>query len=201
MRWLERGLMVTALASLGYCVGLVGQALVYQAYESAELDQILGMGPGGGGRSTGRALPVAAGSVLGRIEIPSLGVSTIVKEGVDARTLRLAVGHIAGTAMPGDRGNLGLAGHRDTFFRALRNVKRDELIRLVTYTGTFTYRVDRTFVVQPEDVWVLDATAESTLTLVTCFPFSYIGSAPQRFVVRANRIDDSAPVTRDVVNR
>jgi len=187
-RWLERGLLVVALAAIGYCVGVMGGAALYQARESRQLDEILR-----GASSTtpaGAHVPAAAANrrVLGRIEIPSLGVSTMVRDGEDARTLQLAVGHIAGTALPGHDGNVGLAGHRDTFFRRLADIRPGDLIRLVTTQHTFVYRVEKTQVVEPGDVWVLDPTPEQALTLVTCFPFSYIGSAPQRFIVRASRV-------------
>lgn len=109
----------------------------------------------------------------------------MIRAGTDARTLRLAVGYIPGTALPGDTGNIGLAAHRDTFFRKLRNVNPDDEIRIVTKDGVFHYYVQRTSVVMPEDVWVLNPTNYPALTLVTCYPFNYIGSAPQRFIVRA----------------
>jgi sortase A len=126
--------------------------------------------------------------MVGRIEIPRLGVSAIIKAGTDARTLQLAVGHIPGTALPGEAGNIGLAAHRDTFFRRLRDIESDDEIRLTTPQGSYTYRVARTDIVEPRDVWVLDPTEYPALTLVTCYPFSYVGSAPQRFIVRAQRI-------------
>lgn len=181
LRWLERLLLVIGLASLGYYGYVSAEALMYQAYENRELDAILASGPA----PPTRRMPPAAGSSIGRIDIPRLGVSAIIRAGSAARTLRLAVGHIAGTALPGDEGNVGLASHRDTFFRRLRDILADDEIRRVTRDGTFTYRVERTNVVRPQDTWVLNATAEPALTLVTCYPFTYIGSAPQRFVVRA----------------
>jgi sortase A len=95
------------------------------------------------------------------------------------------VGHIPGTALPGDSGNVGLAAHRDTFFRRLRDIRPDDEIVLTTPDGTFRYTVEGTKVVEPGDVWVLDPTEEPALTLVTCYPFTYVGSAPQRFIVRA----------------
>jgi sortase A len=137
---------------------------------------------------------------MGRIDIPRLGVSAIVRAGSDTRTLRLAVGHIPGTALPGDAGNVGLAGHRDTFFRQLRNIKTDDLIRIATPDGEYAYRVERTTIVNPQDVWVLDPTDHGVLTLVTCYPFSYVGSAPQRFVVRA-RLEPPSTVTAAVAPR
>ena len=109
----------------------------------------------------------------------------MIRAGVDARTLRLAVGHIPGTALPGDGGNIGLAGHRDTFFRKLGEIRTFDVIRVVTPTGTFSYEVERTRIVKPEDTWVLEDTSVPSVTLVTCYPFTYIGSAPDRFIVRA----------------
>jgi sortase A len=183
----ERLLLLVAVLSLGYYGYVSGEAYLYQAYENRELDAILAAAPA---RSSDPAPRVRsappAGSAIGRIEIPRLGVSAIVRTGVDARTLKLAVGHIPGTSLPGDHGNAGLAAHRDTFFRRLRDIEPDDEIRIVTPSGTSVYRVDRTDIVRPEDVWVLDATPTPALTLVTCYPFSYVGAAPERFVVRAS---------------
>jgi sortase A len=190
---IERLLLFVALAAFSYVVGSMGGAALYQDYESRQLDEVLrGTAPAAETRSQ----PVAR-RVLGRLEIPTLGVSTIVREGEDARTLQLAIGHIAGTALPGTAGNMGLAGHRDTFFRKLREIDPGDVIRMVAVEGTFTYVVESTQVVDPGDLWVLDPTPEPSLTLVTCYPFTYIGEAPQRFIVRArlaarSRTPDSA---------
>jgi sortase A len=190
-KWLERLLLLVAVLSLGYYSYVSAEAYLYQAYETRELDAILKSAPPpppAAPTQVARRPALPAGSTIGRIEIPRLGVSAIVRAGTDARTLRLAVGHIPGTAYPGDSGNVGLAGHRDTFFRKLRDVRPDDIIRIATVEGTYSYRVDRTTVVNPDAVWVLDPTDSEMLTLVTCYPFTYIGSAPQRFVVRA-RLD------------
>lgn len=128
------------------------------------------------------------GRLLGRIEIPRLGIAAVVADGADAKTLRHAVGHIRSTAFPGTPGNCGLAGHRDTFFRGLGRVRTDDLIRIATPTGTYTYEVEWTLVVAPHRVDVLDSTDARSLTLVTCYPFSYIGHAPKRFIVRARQV-------------
>jgi len=195
-RSLERLLIVIGLASLGYFAYVSAESRLYQELENRELDAILASAPGLHGaesaptssdREGPRRRP-AAGSAIGRIEIPRLGISVVIRAGSDARTLRLAVGHIPGTALPGDMGNIGLAGHRDTFFRRLRDIRADDEIRIVTPEGTFAFRVEGTSVVMPKDTWVLDASAAPTLTLVTCFPFTYIGSAPQRFIVRATEV-------------
>ena len=186
----ERVLLLVALAALGYVVGSVGGAALYQDYESRQLDEVLrgARSPSPGDRA---ARSRAACSAAWRF--PTLGVSTIVREGEDARTLQLAVGHIAGTALPGSSGNMGLAGHRDTFFRRLREIDVGDVIRLVAVEGTFTYVVESTQIVDPGDLWVLDPTPEPSLTLVTCYPFTYIGTAPERFIVRARLATPRAP--------
>ena len=113
----------------------------------------------------------------------------MVKEGVDDRTLDLAVGHIPSTAMPGERGNVGLAAHRDNLFRNLKDVRRDDEITLTTLDNTYNYRVASFTVVTPEKVSVLaPSSGENTLTLVTCYPFYFVGHAPKRFVVRAVQV-------------
>jgi sortase A len=187
-RWLERILLAVAMVSLGYYGYATIESYLYQAVENRELDNILRSAPApvlDSASTVRRRPPVARGGVIGRIEIPRLGVSSVMRAGTDARTLRLSVGHIPGTAYPGEPGNVGLAGHRDTFFRRLRDIRSDDVIRLVTPQGTFTYRVERTNIVNPHDVWVLEPTRQPALTLVTCYPFTYVGSAPQRFIVRA----------------
>jgi len=194
LRVLERLLLVVGIVALGYYVYVSAETMLYQAFENRELDRILNTAapsatPGDVPLATPRPRPrPARGSAIGRLEIPRLGVSAIIRTGSDARTLQLAVGHIPGTAFPGENGNVGLAAHRDTFFRRLRDIRNDDEIRVTTSDGVFDYRVERTSVVQPKDVWVLNRTEHPALTLVTCYPFTYIGNAPQRFIVRANRL-------------
>jgi sortase A len=130
---------------------------------------------------------VALGSALGRIEISRIGLAVIIAEGTDEKTLQRAVGHITGTSLPGEQGNVALAGHRDTFFRELRNIRQDDEVTLTTPGGSFSYRVDSIKVVAPENTAVLNDSGESILTLVTCYPFYFVGPAPKRFVVRAHR--------------
>jgi sortase A len=112
----------------------------------------------------------------------------MVVEGTDEGDLKRAVGHIRGTALTWDTGNVGLAGHRDTFFRPLRSIQRDDRITITTLRGAYRYRVLSTSIVGPDDTQVLYATGHDSLTLVTCFPFEYVGPAPNRFVVRAERV-------------
>jgi sortase A len=126
--------------------------------------------------------------LLGRLEIPRLHVKVMVREGADESTLRRAVGHIPGTALPGNIGNVALAGHRDTFFRELRNIRKEDTIDLKTQDATYSYLVQSTKIVGPRDVGVLATSGGETLTLVTCYPFYYVGSAPKRFIVRATQV-------------
>ena len=194
LRLLERLLLVVGIVALGYYVYVSAETLLYQAFENRELDRILNTAapaPAHGDVPLATPRPrsrPANGTAIGRLEIPRLGVSAIIRTGSDARTLQLAIGHIPGTAFPGENGNVGLAAHRDTFFRRLRDIRNDDEIRVTTSDGVFDYRVERTSVVQPNDVWVLNRTEYPALTLVTCYPFTYIGNAPQRFIVRANRL-------------
>lgn len=136
-------------------------------------------------------LPLNDGELVGRIAIPRVGVSAIVLEGVGKRELRRGAGRIPATAHPGeDKGNVGIAAHRDSFFRGLKDIREDDEIELTTLDGTFRYRVEWTKIVKPTDVSVLAPTEEPALTLVTCYPFYYVGSAPRRFIVRATRVPE-----------
>jgi sortase A len=207
LRWSERLLIVFGIVCFAYLLYAYVETRLYQTFEDRELDEILksGTATGPSGNAGENAPPettahrsIPAGGMVGRIEIPRLGVSAVIRAGSDPRTLRLAVGYIPGTALPGDPGNLGLAGHRDTFFRKLRDINPNDEIRVVTQDGTFHYYVERTTIVMPEDVWVLNPTASPTLTLVTCYPFNYIGSAPKRFIVRA-ALSTTQPSARSTV--
>jgi len=133
------------------------------------------------------------GDLIGRLVIPRLQVHAIVREGVGRKTLDLALGHIPGTALPGQKGNVGVAGHRDTLFRSLRKIGKGDLLQFQTLAGSYTYKVDSTQVVGPKDVKVLDPGKYPEMTLVTCYPFDYIGSAPDRFIVQARMVSQDPP--------
>lgn len=131
------------------------------------------------------AFPLRHGEMIGRLEIPRVNISVIILEGTDSSVLDVAAGHIPGTALPGGSGNAGIAAHRDTFFRALRNIQPNDRLIIRTADGVFEYGVESTEVVEPNDMGVLRQTTAEELTLVTCYPFNYIGAAPKRFVVHA----------------
>jgi sortase A len=122
---------------------------------------------------------------LAVLRIPRIHLEVPVLEGTDEVVLNRAVGHIEDTARPGADGNSGIAGHRDGFFRGLKDILPGDLIELETLRATEVYRIERTWIVDPEDVSVLDPTPARSVTLVTCYPFYFVGSAPRRFIVRA----------------
>ena len=186
----ERALTMVSALALGNCLAVFLEAKFYQTRESRDFARELRL------KEENKAAPVDSiaavatpdkHGVVGRLEIARLGVSVMVVEGVDDIDLKRAVGHIPGTALPGELGNVGIAGHRDTFFRPLRSIHCDDTITVSTLQGASRYRVVSTNVVRPEDTQVLYPTGRDSLTLVTCFPFDYVGSAPKRFIVRADR--------------
>jgi sortase A len=179
LRVAEWVLLVIGLVSIGWYTSVRMAAAREQSSLSHELDRFAR-----GGSMPARAR-AASRALVGRIEVPRLKLSAVAREGVDVKTLRVAVGHIPGTALPGERGNAGFAAHRDTFFGPLKSVRTGDEVIVTTPGGVFRYMVTGTRVVEPEDLSVLDPTAATTLTLVTCYPFDYLGSAPQRFIVRA----------------
>jgi sortase A len=198
LRWTQRAFLCVALLALGYCAFEVGDAWLFQHREAAHLDSILKTTQTAAAQSLPAAAEVSTASttlpaigpdgLIGRIEIPRLGVSVVVVEGIDTPVLRRAVGHIPGTAMPGQIGNVGIAAHRDTYFRPLRKIRRGDIVTLTTLRGDYRYSVVSTKIVKPEDVTVLDPDGNQILTLVTCYPFFFVGSAPNRFIVRAQRV-------------
>lgn len=135
--------------------------------------------------STIQGPPAAYGFAQARLSVPRIGLDVPVLEGVGDRELRRGAGWIPGTARPGESGNVGIAAHRDTFFRPLRNVRSGDRVELKTLTTDRYYVVHAVYVVDPDYVEPLEPTAASMLTLVTCFPFEYLGPAPRRYIVRA----------------
>jgi sortase A len=122
----------------------------------------------------------------------------MVHEGIDGNTLQLAIGHIPATALPGQGGNVGVAGHRDTFFRGLKDLRTKDEIQFSTLSGDFKYIVESLIIVEPDNVGVLAPSHENVLTLVTCYRFSYIGAAPKRFVARARQVSPRTAPTSTV---
>jgi sortase A len=191
LRPAQYGLAGIGIVALGYCLTVYLEGKLFEAREalkfSAELRQ-QSAEIETGTRPASPETPPGEGTIVGRLQIPRVGLSVMVVEGAEAGNLRKAAGHISGTALPGRPGNVGIAGHRDTFFRPLRNVQAGDTMILTTLKGAHRYRVTSTAVVEPKDIQVLYPTRVDSLTLVTCFPFDYLGPAPKRFIVKSQEI-------------
>lgn len=201
-RWIEGLLLVAGIAGLGVWCGEKAVSTIWEAWANHVFDVQLSEGPartalpdGSPGRATpsspksSRETPSNDGGIIGRLTIPRLKLSAMVREGVRENTLSLALGHIPDTALPGQTGNVAVAGHRDTLFRGLREIQKYDLIRFETLSGSYLYQVKSMEIVDPKEVSVLRPDRYDELTLVTCYPFNYIGSAPQRFIVKAREVD------------
>jgi sortase A len=184
--WLLIVIGTVLIACAGYAII---DASVYQNAQVMKLESWRPQPPAAKARNS--IARVAEGEVIGELQVPRLRLKAIVAEGVSPRILRRAVGHIPNTAMPGESGNIGLAGHRDSFFRALRDVRVGDVISIRTMTQELRYEVQSVRIVSPHDTSVLTGSPATELTLITCFPFDYIGAAPDRFVVRARKITQS----------
>ena len=187
VRWIERGLYACGAALLLSWLAWTLDSAVFQDRLARRLDVLWPRTSAGllGHEADATRAEAGSSGLVGRIEIPRLGLSAMIVEGTTGRALRRGVGHIGPTAFPGEPGNVGLAGHRDTFFRKLRNVAKGDSIRIATPDGVFEYRVESMMVVGSDRSDLLRPTAAPVLTLVTCYPFDWIGPAPKRFVVRA----------------
>lgn len=182
-RGVERLFLCAGMAALSYAGGTVAYASIYQRYESRTFARTMAVRNDGIPAAVARA--PRDGDVIGRLEIPRLHLSVMVFHGVDAETLVRGAGHVPGTPLPGVVGNVAIAAHRDTFFRALAGVRAGDAVQLSTRLGSFDYVVDRTETVSPDDTAVIESRGRSELTLITCYPFSFVGAAPERFIVHA----------------
>ena len=189
-------LLIIGLLCVGYFAYTWADQEIYQAYQNWALDQ----------ERTGQppaSIPLPAdGSVIGRVVISRLNLSEVVRQGVDSDTLKEAVGHVPSTALPGQPGNFAIAAHRDTLFRGLKDIKIGDIVTFESQTGSFQYQVVATRIVKPTNVSVLrpdggglipeqttGTTPPKLLTMITCYPFYYVGSAPDRFIVEAKLVE------------
>jgi sortase A len=178
MRWIRRGLFLVGFLALSYSIGSTIDSELYQLHLRHALSEKRGKAP--------QAVYSSDDPFIGKIEISKIGLSAMITDGIDSKTLRRAIGHVPGTALPGEIGNFVIAAHRDTFFRGLGKVARGDTIVLTTRHGSFTYVVESTEIVGPNEVRVLQSSPSRKLTLITCYPFHFIGPAPRRFVVHAS---------------
>jgi len=198
----EAFLLIAGLALLDWYIWVRAGGVVRQAWESWLFRREVHETRVKLHRQPALAPPrLRKGDLVGRLEIPRLNLVVMVKEGSDADTLEGAAGHLPSSPVPGFPGNVAVAAHRDTFFRPLRNLRVHDLIRFSTLRGAFEYEVESLKIVRPADVSVLRASEENTLTLVTCYPFYYVGPAPERFIVRARQVAAPPLVERASLQR
>jgi len=183
---LGRGLFALGVVLLAVWVGANADAFLEQRSLARRLEALDRASDGTSKRSRLARLEASTSGLVGRIEIERAGISALVIEGTSSKALRRGVGHVVGTAFPGEQGNVGLAGHRDTYFRGLKKVVVGDRITLETPDGRFSYVVDSLLIVPPRRGDLLRSRNEARLTLVTCYPFYYIGPAPRRFIVSAH---------------
>jgi sortase A len=208
--WCQYAFLALGLLALGYCAKWLTQTWLYQHWALQQMEtagvkpseqpsQSRTSDPGLVAKQQTATLSTSSHemSPIGQLEIPRIHMSAVVAEGTSPGVLRQAVGHAPGTALPGQPGNITLAAHRDTFFRHLGDVRWGDVIDLKESGHEYRYQVRFTAVVGPKDTWVLEPTGKETLTLLTCYPFHFVGPAPDRFVIRARRIqaagETSAP--------
>jgi sortase A len=210
LRWLERALVAIGVACVSWYGYTTMQAAQFQREQTAAFETLLDRAPAGDialpppAAPRADAVPLKAPPVtppvtlprgvalpdarmIGLLEVPRLGLSTAVLAGDDEKTLKKAAGHLPDTPRPWESGNSAIAAHRDTHFRPLRNIRVGDEVRMRTTRGDLTYRVREIRIVTPDDLSVLEPGDTDTLTLITCYPFNYIGSAPKRYIVRAEK--------------
>jgi len=198
-------LLLIGLLCVGYFAYTWADQTIYQSYENWAFNQEKAR--------PAAPLPIPAdGSIIGRVDIGRLNLSAIVRQGVDDSTLKEAVGHVPSTALPGQAGNFAIAAHRDTLFRALKDIRLGDSITFESQNSQFQYQVVATKIVKPTDVSVLrpdggglipranGVAAPKLLTMITCYPFYYVGSAPERFIVQAKLVDGPSAGKSPMVN-
>jgi sortase A len=172
--------LVAGIFAIGYAGYMVADAYSYQSLEATKFElPVPALEPNA----------LAQGDVIGEITVPRLGLNAIVVQGDSVANLRHAVGHISNTSLPGEPGNVALAGHRDSFFRPLRKIQPGDAITIRTRQGTVEYRVESTEVILPSGTQVLRQSRDNILTLITCYPFYYVGAAAKRFIVHARQVE------------
>jgi sortase A len=183
LAWTERALLGIGLGLGAWCAVVLAEARFV-----ASLPVPSPVGVAASARPTRRP-----GAWVAKLDAPSVRLSATVLEGSDDATLARGAGHIDGTAYPWEpgNGNVGIAGHRDTTFRAVRNLHTGDPIEITTSDRIYRYRITKAFIVDPEDIYVLDRADEPMLTLVTCYPFKFIGHAPHRYIIQATLVSDS----------
>lgn len=193
LAWASRGLIALGIICLAYYSVASVHTWRYQRAAKSRVEQMVSIERPPASRvvAPDTSKPLKTGELIGRVDIPRLKLSAAVAEGEDDKTLAKAVGHLSDTPLPWQRrGNVALAAHRDGLFRKLEKIRIGDDVHLVTTRGDYHYQVKKTHIVEPDDVWVIAPTATPTITLITCYPFSFVGNAPHRFIVQAELVED-----------
>ena len=184
LRFAQRLVLWLGVAALAYAGGTGAYAGIYQRYQSWKFNREIAVledrAP-----VVEKTIDLREGDLVGKLEVPRIGISVMVLQGIEPDTLTVGAGHVPGTPLPGADGNVAIAAHRDTFFRKLERILPGDSIRVVMMRRTYEYIVDSTEIVDPEDTRVMESRALPELTLITCYPFYFVGAAPKRFVVHA----------------
>jgi sortase A len=179
LRYAQRLFLWSGVVVLAYAGGVIAYSEAFQRHQSREFEQAVSLG------AEELAGDLHEGDLVGRLQVPRIGLSVMVFQGIEEGTLVVGAGHVPGTPLPGGGGNVAIAAHRDTFFRKLKDIVPGDSIRLSIANRTYEYVVDSTGVVDPEDTRPMESRGEEELTLITCFPFYFVGAAPKRIIVRA----------------
>lgn len=185
VRFTHRLLLWLGVAALTYAGGTAAYAGIYQWYQSWKFEKEVAAPRVIEAGIVEEAVDLREGALVGKLEVPRIGISVMVLQGMEKDTLIAGAGHVPGTPLPGAEGNVAIAGHRDTFFRKLGRILPGDSIQVATVRRTYEYVVDSTEVVDPENTQVMESRARPELTLITCYPFYYVGAAPKRFIVHA----------------
>lgn len=196
-------LIAAGALALGFCMWALLSGALYQRVQKARFAEQRWVEDSGVAQhqaapdspllAPARSLLAADPRIVGQLEIPRIGLDVMVREGIDDGTLRKAAGHVPSTGLPGQRGDFMVIGHRDTFFRPLRAIESGDVVRMRTPRGQFRYHIDSVVVVDLEGLRVIQSTAHEGITLITCFPFDYLGPAPRRLVARGSLAEAAAP--------
>lgn len=185
IRIIYRALFAVGIVALLWVGGQLGYAKTYQYYLMSKLKAQPALANGITDAASPLSSLLRSGDIVGRLDIAERKISVVVLEGIEDDALGVAAGHVPGTSLPGSNGNVVIAAHRDTFFRELRNIDVGDRIQFSTPAGTYEYFVSNTEIVTPSETRVLESSGHAELTLITCYPFSVLGAAPQRFIVHA----------------
>ena len=181
LRYAQRLFLWLGVAALVYAGGTAAYASIYQRYQAWTFEQEVAAPRA----IIEEAVELREGDLIGKLEVPRVGISVMVFQGMAEDTLRVGAGHVPGTPLPGAEGNVAIAAHRDTFFRKLEGILPGDIIQVATVRRAYEYVVDSTEIVDPEDTQVMESRAREELTLITCYPFYFVGAAPKRFIVHA----------------